>query len=150
MTCRDRQTGPVPSSRLTFLSFISLIHKSNISQLAPKQTTNKTTIGATLHLYDGENLVVAQVLSLAVDEEVVELRDPQPQDPQGDVLHPRPVGHDAGGCDGVRDLLLVVGHVLPGADEEAEVGAVAGEQVWREFEEGERAKTRCRACIFHG
>lgn len=76
VSCRNRRTGLVPSSHLTFLSFISLIHKSNISQLAPKQTNKNQLSGASQHLYDAENLVVAQVLSLAVDEEVVELRDP--------------------------------------------------------------------------
>lgn len=67
------------------------------------------------------------MLSLAVDQEVVELGDGQPQDAQRRVLHSRPVGHDAGCSDGVWDLLLVVGHLLPGPDEQAEVGAIAGQ-----------------------
>lgn len=113
------------------VSHISSIHRFN-SQIrcqAISQTTLTRLFISTssrLHLYDAEDLVVAQVLSLTVDQEVVELRDPQSQDTQRNVLYSRPVGHDAGCRDGVRDLFLVVGHLLPRPDKQAEIGAIAG------------------------
>lgn len=54
-----------------------------------------------LDLYNAENLIVAQMLSLTVDKEVVKLRDSQPQDTQRHVFYSCPVGHNAGCCNGI-------------------------------------------------
>lgn len=77
------------------------------------------------HLYNAENLIIAQMLSLAVDQEVVKLRDAQSQNPQWCVFYSRPVGHNAGCCNGVWDLLLVVRHLLPRSDKQTKIRTIA-------------------------
>lgn len=77
------------------------------------------------HLYNAENLIIAQMFSLTVDQEVVELRDAQSQNPQWCVFYSRPVGHNAGCCNGVWDLLLVVRHLLPRSDKQTKIRTIA-------------------------
>lgn len=86
------------------------------------------------NLNEAQQLVISEVFSLAVDQEVAELRGRQAEYSERGVLYPRAVTHDAGRCYGVRDLLLVVRQRLPGADEEAHIRAVSCQEVYRDTE----------------
>lgn len=81
------------------------------------------------NLNESEQLVVSEVFTLAVDQEVTELCDRQAKHAERGILHARAIAYDAGRRNGVRDLLLILRQRLPWTDQEAHVRAIPRQQV---------------------
>lgn len=114
----------------SLVSFINkssehLCQSSNSSFYLTEHSSSCSHLPSRPHLYNAENLIIAQMFSLTVDQEVVKLRDAQSQNPQWCVFYSRPIGHNAGCCNGVWDLLLVVRHLLPRSDKQTKIRAIA-------------------------
>lgn len=71
-----------------------------------------TDVPYTWYLDDAENFVVRAVFSLAIHQEVIELEYANPEYAQGCALNPSAVGHNAGSCNGIGYLPLVVRKLL--------------------------------------
>lgn len=73
------------------------------------------------YLDDAENFIVCAVFSLAIHQEVIELEYTNPEYAQGCALNPSAISHNAGSCNGIRYLPLVVRKLLFTLNEQPQV-----------------------------